>query len=594
MLSPDSFASQNRDDHDEMWRDAEDLIDRMDRRSRHCDDQSQFEQEVAEALRKFSSCSGVSIQKRCQNESLVVAKSGISIFQGDELARDPSRHLIVSQSLTETTDLETQLCFEKPVTTQQKRVFTETMRALTNILIPVVLRREISVVSDAMQSLDRDHQLVESLFAGSTVNETYHSIAKTLATLTHTDRVCIVRANHRKHSIGRLVASSVPTDIDPRARQAQDLVRLIQDDHTRDQYIQENAVQQIYVEPIADHDNQVLAWVVFEQYDDTETAIAPIAIRFAPHQDLAHRAVKNAIAREIAGPRSAAKTLATVTPIRWAQILAVAAVVFLAMWLVKVPLRLSVPGRIAAAAIVTKHSPTNGFVTKVHVADGDRVTKGMPLLQLHSPELELVAQRLSSELATTTTKIDTLKSVKRNAGDNQTSAERMVLQTEADGIQRQLELVRQEQESLVLRSTIAGIVRQWDAKESLAGRVVVIGQPLLEIIDPAAGWNVELDIPDDQVGYLDDQQKAKPTCSFRVLSSPTEVHEGVLNHIDQAAQLNEAGHSIVRAEVSIDTDQANRFRRGASVVAKVDCGQRSAAFVVFRGLVQWWRTQDWI
>lgn len=610
MLSPDSFPGQRPDDHDALWRGAEDLIDRLDRRSRDSSAASGFEMEVSDSLRKFSSASGVLIYKRTDHETVVIAKSGISVFQTDDFqAKDSDqlidhdasgeKRLVVTRSLTTTSDLEIQLCFDQRPTEQQERVFTETTRALTDVLLPVVLRREINSLSNALQSVSSDHRLAESFFAGATANETYRSIAKTLATLTHTDRVSIIRSNRRRYSnrtggnTGQLVATSVPTDIDPRAQQARSLGQLVQDTELQSQYARQYDVPQLHVKEISDSKHQVQAWIVFEQYSKSNEELGSIADRFAPYQDLTHRAVQSVVARDLATPDSIAKVFTGFTSVHWAKIAAATGIVFLALWFVKIPMRLSVPGRIAAASRITKHSPTNGFVTKVHVTDGDRVTKGTPLAELHSPELELVAQRLSSELATTTTKIDTLQSSKRDAAANPTSAQRMVLKTEADGIRRQLELVRQEQQALVLRSNHDGIVRQWDAEETLAGRVVVIGQPLLEIIDPSAGWIVELDIPDAQIGYLIKKDSAQPPCSFRLLSSPTQVHHGLVDHIDRAAQLSETGQSIVRATIPISPDQASGFRRGASVVAKVDCGRRSAAFVLFRGLVQWWRCQQW-
>lgn len=599
MLSNDSFSNPNRDDDDLIWREAEDLIDRLDRRARDFSNLPNFEQEVADSLRKFTRCSGVSIHMRTDYRSLLIAKSGVSVFPTAKPLADQSKRLFVSRSLTQTSVLETEINFDQRPTTQQKRVFSETALALTELLLPFALRREISVLSNAMESLGQNHRLVEAFYAGDSVKETYHSIAKTIATLTNTDRVSIVRSNHRfqrgelNRKSGQLVATSVPTDIDPRARQTQELARLIHDDAARARYVRENEVQQIHVEIVNDDQGQTLAWIVLEQYSSTKRTIDSIECRLSPYQDLTARAIENAVSRDIASPNSIIKTLTEVKPIRWAQIALASTVICLAMWFMKIPMRLSVPGRIAAASVVTKHSPTNGFVTKVHVVDGDQVTSELPLLELHSPELELVAQRLSSELATTATKIDALRSAGGESDTLQRSIKATVLKTEADGIRRQLELVRQQKDSLVLRSSSDGIIRQWNAKESLAGQVVVIGQPLLEIIDPNAGWVVELDIPDDQIGYLLTASSEDLSCSFRVLSSPTKVHQGIVSHIDQVAQLNEAGQSIVRANVSIQADQIDSFRRGANIVAKVDCGQRRAAFVLFRGLVQWWRTQDW-
>ena len=605
MLSSESFSSHSPDADDSLWREAEDLIDRLDLQSRDASDQSKLEQEIADSLRRFSSASGVSIRKQCDHESVLIAKSGISVFPMDDLESDDSdrplnqdfseaNRLVVTRPITSSNSLVVQLCFDQPSTEQQERVFSETARALADILLPVIQRREISTLSNVIQGLSDNHQLTESFFCGATASETYQAIARNLAKLTNTDRVSIIRPKNLGGTIGRLVATSVPTDIDPRAQQSHSLGQLVHDARSREQYEKQYDVRQLHVEEVTDNDDRMIAWVVFEQYRESGDQAILISTQFAPYQSLTHRAIGNAVQRELATPDFINKWFAGFTLVRWAAIAVALCVLLSALWLIKIPLRLSVPGRITAASQVIKHSPTNGFVTKVYVADGERVTSGSPLVELHSPELELLAQRLSSELTTTMTKIDAAQSLKRGDAVNQTSAQWMVLKTEADGIRRQLELVRQEQKALILRSSRDGIVRQLDAKETLTGRVVVIGQPLLEVIDPTAGWNVELDIPDDQIGYVIDQDAEQPGCTFRLLSSPTQVHEGLVDSIDQSAQLNETGKSIVRANVLITPDQADGFRRGASVVAKIDCGRQPAAFVLFRGLVQWWRSQGWV
>jgi biotin carboxyl carrier protein len=607
MPSPDHSSGQEPDTVDARWRAAEDLIDWLDRQSRQTDEQPEFALQLAESLRQFSSARGVSIRSRSETCVKLIAKSGVSVFPLEQSETNPSDDLSISgktrldvnRPLTATSVLEIELCFDQPIESQQERLFKETTQALIEILLPVVLRSEIDSLTRALRRVDDEHQGIRSFYAGATVKETYRWIATTLASLTQTDRVSIIRPSG---TAGRLVATSVPSDIDPRSQQTRLLGRLIRDTQARNEYINQYSVQEFHIEFFRDDKNEVVAAIVFEQYREPDAAADSVVDRFAPYEDLTRQAIQSAVARELATPRSMSNVLSRLNRRDWAKIAVAMVVACLALFFVKVPMQLTVPGRVVSASKTTKYSPAEGYVTRVFVSDGDRVTAGMKLMELYSPELEMVSQRLSSELATTNAKIDAFQSLKRDAAGRQASAEVEVLKTEAAGLRLQLDLVRQQQQQLIVRSSQEGVVHQWDATESLVGRVVVVGQPLMQIIDPSAGWKIELDVPDQHIGYLTNQSDYQRPCRYRLRASPTEIHLGRIANIDRAAKLNEKGESIVHATIEIDSDPSNEFssglsdeyRRGASVIAKVDCGYRSSGFVVFRGLIEWWRGQVWI
>jgi hypothetical protein len=166
------------------------------------------------------------------------------------------------------------------------------------------------------------------------------------------------------------------------------------------------------------------------------------------------------------------------------------------------------------------------------------------------------------------------------------------LKAEIAGLRKQLKLIQSQQHALTIRSLIDGTVDRWDLQQSLTARPVLHGQYLLDVISSDHGWTVELDLPEHHVNYVLDQPQ-RCRCFFRMRSNPTKTYEGVVDRIADVAHLNPSGHSVVRLTVPIETDFAAEFRSGATVVAQLRCGRRAIGFVLFRGLVQWWRSQAW-
>ena len=70
--------------------------------------------------------------------------------------------------------------------------------------------------------------------------------------------------------------------------------------------------------------------------------------------------------------------------------------------------------------------------------------------------------------------------------------------------QRDLDLKRIDE--LSVRSPIDGVVVTWDLKNRLSGRPVQRGQTLLRVADPKGPWQLELQLPDNDVGFLTSAQ----------------------------------------------------------------------------------------
>ncbi|MFK8113998.1 MAG: hypothetical protein AB8B91_17480, partial [Rubripirellula sp.] len=224
-----------------------------------------------------------------------------------------------------------------------------------------------------------------------------------------------------------------------------------------------------------------------------------------------------------------------------------------------------------------------------------------PLLILRSPQLDLQQRNLQASLATARTRLESLVAL-RTRSSSQTkrapssSAEENVIETEIAGIAKQLQLIQEQQAALTICSPADGIVDRWDLRPSLTARPVTHGQYLLDVVSESKGWNVELLVPDENIQYVLDQQRNE-SCSvaFRLRSDAANVHDGAIESIADVAHVDSRGKSMVRAVVplpsqSTDKGSSSVLRHGASVLAHIDCGERSLGFVWTRSVIEWWRT----
>ena len=90
------------------------------------------------------------------------------------------------------------------------------------------------------------------------------------------------------------------------------------------------------------------------------------------------------------------------------------------------------------------------------------------------------------------------------------------------------------------------------------------------------------------------QQRQSPCrCSFRLRSDPTQDYYGEIAEIAGVANLGLDGQSIVTATFPVNVSRTVELRNGATVVAQVECGKYPIGFVLFRGLIQWYRSNPW-
>jgi hypothetical protein len=136
---------------------------------------------------------------------------------------------------------------------------------------------------------------------------------------------------------------------------------------------------------------------------------------------------------------------------------------------------------------------------------------------------------------------------------------------------------------LRVRAPMKGQVLTWDLDQLLAARPVQRGQTLLTVADVDGPWELELTIPDDQIGHVLEAQAASDRpleVTFILATDPGVTYDG---RIERVAFTTEEKPGAERPSVTVRVDfDASRIkgkRPGASAIAKVHCGRASLGYV---------------
>ena len=224
---------------------------------------------------------------------------------------------------------------------------------------------------------------------------------------------------------------------------------------------------------------------------------------------------------------------------------------------------------------------------------------------MRNPELDLEEQRIRGEIATTNAKLAAVRAARSDhdrRGSNSSSAgqlaadEEELKQTSASLV-RQLDIVNRRVAELTLRSPLAGQVVRWDMIRSLESRPVRQGQLLMQVVDPAGPWQIELRIPDRHVRHVlgaqaavNDELGGVPV-RFLFRMSPGATYSAKLAEVHLATDLDQEGELSTLATVALDPKEVPDLRPGSSVVAKIDCGYRPLGYVWLRELLEFLQTR---
>lgn len=621
---------------DRAWKDAGALAERVEQAARSNVSRRSFFEDLATGLRLTSAASAVAVWVSESSKRTVLARAGVAIHDVEDVIVDPvpndhSPHsqwndgptnnggrLHAIQFVNEELQLGLDLRFDQPVDFSLRQPLGELAEVMLDLAMTFYLRWEVNGLRTELQHRTNRDVLISKLNEGIGLTESFASIALAISSEAMVDRVSLLRRRAGRY---HMVTTSTQPKVDRRARSVRLLETLTSTalNHSSsmvftigapsdvspeissslEDYLHESGCREIHIESVCqdEQSDDAIAAIVLERFRAAGRA-QTISAMLTPIHRPVRLAIRNAISRDDAGWGLLASRVLTESNRRKAVFAAVGlAVLLLASCVIPAPLEIPVQGHIVATDRSRYFAPHEGMVSEVVVRNGQAVHQGDTLVVLHSPALDLQQREIEAALATAASRRDSLLALRSQGNsarqqESKVSADEKVLKAEMTGLRKQLELIQTQQDKLIIRSSIDGTVDRWDLQQSLAARPVTHGQYLLDVISREHGWTVELDLPEQNVNYVLEQQQAC-RCFFRLRSNPTKTYEGLVDQIADVAHLSPSGQSVVRLTVPIEADASAEIRSGATVVAQLQCGNRAIGFVLFRGLIQWWRCQTW-
>ena len=257
------------------------------------------------------------------------------------------------------------------------------------------------------------------------------------------------------------------------------------------------------------------------------------------------------------------------------------------------------------------YAPVAGTVLQVPVLHGQLVHEGDIVCELESKELEkkwteLVAEKQSA--------LSQQIFLRRQLGSSngmrddekaQLSGQENESRIKAESADKQIKILQEQFESMKIRAPQDGIITTWEPQKTLKGRPVEIGTELLQVAALAGEWEMEVDVPDDDMGpVLEARSKlqkeidagTKPPGStleayFVTATDPEHRYPGFVRRIGAKAETVETKH-VVKLTVGFTEKVRDDFlarnqtlRPGAEVRARVLCGEARLAYVLLRDVV---------
>ena len=273
--------------------------------------------------------------------------------------------------------------------------------------------------------------------------------------------------------------------------------------------------------------------------------------------------------------------------------LAVVAVV-LALALIPTDFDLAAKGKLQPAIRREIFAHLDGVVIDVPVEHEQIVRKGDVLARMTNNQLEVEIANLIGRKQTTQERVMSLTRAQYDQRltieqQNQMAGELLELGQAAESMDRELALLREQQERLVLRSEMDGQVVTWSVGDVLLRRPVQRGQILMTIVDPSGDWELELNMPERRMGHLVraiEKREELPAVTFMLASHPGKEFEGQVTEIHRAAEVRGEDGNTVLLRVAVDKATLPELRSETTVTARVQCGRRSIGFVVFHELIE--------
>lgn len=265
--------------------------------------------------------------------------------------------------------------------------------------------------------------------------------------------------------------------------------------------------------------------------------------------------------------------------------------------LVPMQLRLEAKGQLLPMQRQMVYASLNGKIVELRARHGDRVEKGQELLFIEDLETQLQIDQLAIKIGAAEQRLALLSEQigKRTASDERGMLVKERIQYEFDlrkaTVERDilLQASRSPRKAPVF-APLAGKVVTFDAQEQLLGKTVKPGDALVRIAGVKGSWEVELQIPERNVGPIRAGLAASKDGFVEVdlllASQPHRTYKGRLYADGLGGEATVKDNvAVLPARVRIVDDdliqQAESLPVGLEVRSKVHCGSRSIGAVWF-------------
>lgn len=282
----------------------------------------------------------------------------------------------------------------------------------------------------------------------------------------------------------------------------------------------------------------------------------------------------------------------------------IAAIVMLAIvgsLLIPAELIIQAKGRYYPSALQHIYAPLDGEVIEIKEAQ-QAVSVGDKLVEMRSRAWELKKEEILTQRGVTLEKLRGVESarlnVRRSTSQDSGAVSASAQAAELSATERelrelltsqdqQLVIVQKMLDSLTITSPIAGRIVSWNPLDSWEHRPIQQGQKLLSLAaDDGAGW-LHLRVLDSDVRHLvsnNSNQSGQMPITFSIASDPGERFTATATELGSIIEsLPGEPPSVKLTALVKDSDKLNA-RHGATVQARIHCGQRSLAYVWTRRL----------
>jgi len=258
-------------------------------------------------------------------------------------------------------------------------------------------------------------------------------------------------------------------------------------------------------------------------------------------------------------------------------------------------------GVIRPKNLIAIFSPEDSIVKSVHVKEGQIVSKGELLAQLHDFSLERELGEAKGKLAMLHAKqtanqhqrIVFLPSQPRARKEKlaKLEMEGSDLQLQIDEASQMVKLLSRRAKALEIRAPFEGQIIGWNLDRKLVNRPVGAGVKMFSVAPVNADWVLELKVPDKRAGYIrtafyEADSKELPA-EFTIVTNPDTVHDAKLVHVNPGLEEDSDLGYVLPMEALPKDKLPENLRSGTPVIAKVRCGTESYLYCKSYEFINW-------